>query len=215
MTSDPSRPEDVMRMFYDYAEKDDNFMTQIVLNFVNSAVQRQLGKVDFEWLYEFKSSYAKCDATLFTALVLINRFINLNPKPSIYYELTATELFVVATLAAAKFLQDAGSMDSVTNQTLSENLDIELKDIKKAELDFYNALSWNLFVSNSDFVEFVTMKLIAPMRSYLESRSRPKVRPRRSVSQLSAIQPNHLTTRYIQRNRVLPKLPSARVRNIF
>lgn len=185
-------------------------MTKIVLNFVNSAVQRQLGKVDCEWLYDFKSYCVKHDATLFTALVLINRFINLNPKPRIYYELTATELFVVANLAAVKFLQDADSMDSVTNQTLSENLNIELKDIKKAELDFYKALSWNLFVSNSDFVDFVTMRLIAPMRSYVESRSRSKVPPRRSVSQPSNFRTNHLTVRYLRRNRVFAKLPSAR-----
>nr|CDS26468.1 expressed protein [Hymenolepis microstoma] len=210
MSSNLLRPGDVMQLFYDYAEKDDNFMTEVVLNFVNSAVQRRLGKVDYEWLYDFKSYYVKHDATLFTALVLINRFINLNPKPSIYYELTATELFVVATLAAVKFLQDPDSMDSVTNQILSENLNIELKDIKKAELDFYKALSWNLFVSNSDFVDFVSMKLIAPMRSYIESRNRPKVPSQRSVSQPSNLRTNHLTVRYLRRNRVFAKLPSAR-----
>lgn len=44
------------------------------------------------------SYYVKSDVTLFTALVLINRFGNLSPKPSIYYKLTATELLVFATV---------------------------------------------------------------------------------------------------------------------
>ncbi|VDL49836.1 unnamed protein product [Hymenolepis diminuta] len=203
------RPEDVMQLFYDYAEKDDNFMTEIVLNFVNSAVQRQLGKVDSEWLYDFKSYYVKSDVTLFTALVLINRFGNLSPKPSIYYKLTATELLVFATLAAVKFLQDADSVDAVTNQTWAGNLKSELDDIKKAELDFYKALSWDLFVSSSDFVDFVNMKLIAPMRSHIEARNRPKGRPQRFVSHVSNFQTNQLTISSQRRKRVFAKLPSA------
>ncbi|KAM3182508.1 hypothetical protein ACTXT7_012227 [Hymenolepis weldensis] len=185
------RPEDVMQLFYDYAEKDDDFMTEIVLNFVNSAVQRQLGKVDSEWLYDFK------------------RFGNLNPKPSIYYKFTATELLVFATLAAVKFLQDADSVDAVTNQTWAGNLNAELKDIKKAELDFYKALSWDLFVSSSDFVDFVNKKLIAPMRSHIEARNKSNSRPQRFISQLFNFQTNQPATSSQQRKRVFAKLPSA------
>lgn len=114
-----------------------------------------------------------------------------------------------------KFLQDADSVDAVTNQTWAGNLNAELKDIKKAELDFYKALSWDLFVSSSDFVDLVNMKLIAPMRSHIEARNKPKGRPQRFVGQLSNFQTNQPAISSQPRKRVFAKLPSAVVRNIF
>ncbi|VUZ56967.1 unnamed protein product [Hymenolepis diminuta] len=53
------------------------------------------------------------------------------------------------------------------------------------------------------------MKLIAPMRSHIEARNRPKGRPQRFVSHVSNFQTNQLTISSQRRKRVFAKLPSA------
>ncbi|KAM7538434.1 hypothetical protein Aperf_G00000068189 [Anoplocephala perfoliata] len=153
--------------------RDDDLLSDSVINFVNSAVERRLGLLDIYTLSEFLRlvvifmTFVRCSnvnsATLITALVMIGKFRRLNPKPDLYYEITATELLIVATMAASKFLHDTDSDESMCNQTWASNFDYDVKDLNNLEVKFYSSLAWNLFVSKSEFEGFVVNNFIFRM----------------------------------------------------
>ncbi|VDK37392.1 unnamed protein product [Taenia asiatica] len=152
--------------------KSRNLISKRVINFVNSATERQLGKLDIYTFSEFLSKVTS--TTLITALILVDKFRRLDPKPLLFYEITATELLIVATMAASKFLHDTDTDEASSNSTWAANFDIDLKTLNAMELRFFSALHWNLFVSKSDFNEFLMNRFAVAVHSGKAIRNRSK-----------------------------------------
>ncbi|KAL5966118.1 Protein CNPPD1 [Taenia solium] len=150
-----------------------NLFSKRVINFVNSATERQLGKLDIYTFSEFLRSKVT-STTLITALILVDKFRRLDPKPLLFYEITATELLIVATMAASKFLHDTDTDEASSNGTWAANFDIDLKTLNVMELRFFSALHWDLFVSKSDFNEFLMNRFAVAVHSGKAIRNRSK-----------------------------------------
>ncbi|KAL5109653.1 Protein CNPPD1 [Taenia crassiceps] len=157
--------------FSDFPESS-NLISRRVINIVNSATERQLGKLDVYTFSEFLSKVTS--TTLITALILVDKFRRLDPKPLLFYEITATELLIVATMAASKFLHDTDTEEASSNGTWAANFDIDLKALNVMELRFLSALHWNLFVSKSDFNEFVMNRFAVAVHSDKAIRGKSK-----------------------------------------
>ncbi|CDS42825.1 cyclin 2 [Echinococcus multilocularis] len=136
-------------------QKGGNLLSKTVINLVNSATERQLGKLDIYTFLKFLRCSEVTSTTLITALILVDKFRQLDPKPLLFYEITATELLIVATMAASKFLHDTDTKEASSNGTWAANFDIDLKVLNVMEIRFFSALGWNLFVSQSDFNKFI------------------------------------------------------------
>lgn len=77
-------------------------------------------------------------------------------------------------MAASKFLHDTDTEEASSNGTWAANFDIDLKALNVIELRFFSALHWNLFVSKSDFNEFLMNRFAAVVHSDKAIRNKPK-----------------------------------------
>ncbi|VDM25746.1 unnamed protein product [Hydatigera taeniaeformis] len=152
--------------------KGGSLLSKRVIDIVNSATERQLGRLDIYTFSEFLSKVTS--TTLITALILVDKFRQLDPKPLLFYEITATELLIVATLAASKFLHDTDTEEGLSNGAWASTFDIDLKALNAMEIRFFSALHWNLFVSKSDFNDFLMNRFAAPVPSGKVVRNRSK-----------------------------------------
>jgi len=83
------------------------------------------------------------------ALIYLKR---LNKQDPNYLQCVASsDLFVVSTMVASKFLFDDGTDDECYNDDWACGVGMDLEKLNRLEIDFLNALSWNLNVSKSDF----------------------------------------------------------------
>ncbi|VDN15409.1 unnamed protein product [Dibothriocephalus latus] len=130
-----------------------------ILRLVNSATKRQLGTLDPYSLSEFISCSKVSPATLVTALIFVEKFKNLNPKPRLFSEITATELLIVATMAASKYLHDTDTEEAFCNVDWATEFNLELKSLNRLEVRFLYSLDWCLFVSKAEFATFVSRYL--------------------------------------------------------
>ncbi|CAG9783448.1 unnamed protein product [Diatraea saccharalis] len=86
---------------------------------------------------------------LVLALLYLERLNACNPD---YIAATApADLFLVSLMVGNKFLQDDGEDDEVICSEWAASGGIELAQLKKLELEFLNAIDWNVFVSEKSF----------------------------------------------------------------
>ncbi|RVE42112.1 hypothetical protein evm_013224 [Chilo suppressalis] len=88
---------------------------------------------------------------LVLAILYLERLHHKNPD---YIAATApADLFLVSLMVGNKFLQDDGEDDEVICSEWAASGNIELDHLKKLELEFLNAIDWNVFVSENSFEE--------------------------------------------------------------
>ncbi|XP_063822115.1 protein CNPPD1 [Ostrinia nubilalis] len=86
---------------------------------------------------------------LVLALLYLERLRAANP-----HYLAATppaDLFLVSLMVGNKFLQDDGEDDEVICSEWAASGGIDLKTLKKLEVEFLSAIDWNVFVSEKSF----------------------------------------------------------------
>ncbi|XP_052752554.1 protein CNPPD1 [Galleria mellonella] len=86
---------------------------------------------------------------LVLAILYLERLNTCNPE---YLTSAApAELFLVSLMVGNKFLQDDGEDDEVICSEWAASGGIDLKHLKKLEVDFLNAIDWNVYVSEKSF----------------------------------------------------------------
>nr|VZI46069.1 unnamed protein product [Spirometra erinaceieuropaei] len=154
--------------------EDSEALLDTILSLVNSATKRQLGALDLYSLSEFIRCSKVSPATLVTALIFVEKCKNLNPKPRLFSEITATELLIVATMVASKYLHDTDTEEAFCNFDWAAEFNIELKSLNRLEVRFLYSLDWCLFVSKTEFAAFVARYL--PVKScQTHSTNRPPI----------------------------------------
>lgn len=86
---------------------------------------------------------------LVLAILYLERLNACNPD---YIAAAApADLFLVSLMVGNKFLQDDGEDDDVMCSEWAASGGLELNQLKKLEIDFLNAIDWNVFVSEKSF----------------------------------------------------------------
>ncbi|XP_060810905.1 protein CNPPD1 [Amyelois transitella] len=86
---------------------------------------------------------------LVLAILYLERLNACNPD---YLMTTApADLFLVSLMVGNKFLQDDGEDDEVICSEWAASGGLELRQLKKLEVEFLNAIDWNIFVSEKSF----------------------------------------------------------------
>ncbi|KAM3961752.1 protein CNPPD1 [Aphomia sociella] len=86
---------------------------------------------------------------LVLAILYLERLNSCNPE---YLNNAApAELFLVSLMVGNKFLQDDGEDDEVICSEWAASGGLDLKHLKKLEIEFLNAIDWNIYVSDKSF----------------------------------------------------------------
>ncbi|CAD0196591.1 unnamed protein product [Chrysodeixis includens] len=86
---------------------------------------------------------------LVLAILYLERLNSCNPD---YLAAAApADLFLVSLMVGNKFLQDDGEDDDVVCSEWAASGGLELSQLKKLEVEFLNAIDWNVFVSDKTF----------------------------------------------------------------
>ncbi|XP_059061223.1 protein CNPPD1 [Achroia grisella] len=86
---------------------------------------------------------------LVLAILYLERLNSCNPE--FITNAAPAELFLVSLMVGNKFLQDDGEDDEVICSEWAASGGLDLKHLKKLEVDFLNAIDWNVFVSEKSF----------------------------------------------------------------
>ncbi|XP_043215443.1 protein CNPPD1-like [Amphibalanus amphitrite] len=92
-------------------------------------------------------------AAVVMALVYLERLADLRPD---YLRRTHPKhLFVTSTLAASKMLYDDGEQEQVFNDEWAASAEMTVDELNAAEIDFLNAMGWELYVPPGTFTEML------------------------------------------------------------
>lgn len=106
-----------------------------------------LNRIDFATVSKQVSKQAPC--SLIISMIYLDR-LNTIDVPFVQ-RITPSELFLVAMFTASKFL--VGYDEFVYLSEWAEYGNMSVDRLKQLELDFLDAMNWNIFVSNHEFFE--------------------------------------------------------------
>ncbi|KAK8375446.1 hypothetical protein O3P69_008351 [Scylla paramamosain] len=117
-----------------------------------SEICRQDGLEKLDTRYASSVCYDACvtPCSLIVALLYLDRLRTQNPD---YLANTSpSQVFLVATMVASKYLYDDGEEDEVFNDEWATSAALSLADLNQAEREFLIAIDWNLFVDADAFL---------------------------------------------------------------
>lgn len=117
-----------------------------------SDICRQDGLEKLDTRYASSVCYDACvtPCSLIVALLYLDRLRTQNPE---YLANTSpSQVFLVATMVASKYLYDDGEEDEVFNDEWATSAALSLADLNQAEREFLIAIDWNLFVIADAFL---------------------------------------------------------------
>lgn len=117
-----------------------------------SEICRQDGLEKLDTRYASSVCYDACvtPCSLIVALLYLDRLRTQNPD---YLANTSpSQVFLVATMVASKYLYDDGEEDEVFNDEWATSAALSLADLNQAEREFLVAIDWNLFVDVDAFL---------------------------------------------------------------
>lgn len=112
---------------------------------------RSLRRLHTDAAAEIARSACVSPCALVLAILYMERLKRCNPD-----YLTAAvpaDLFLVSLMVSNKFLQDDGEDDEVICSEWAASGGLDLDQLKKLEVEFLNAIDWNVFVSDKSFEE--------------------------------------------------------------
>ncbi|KAG0719213.1 Protein CNPPD1 [Chionoecetes opilio] len=117
-----------------------------------SEICRQDGLEKLDTRYASAVCFDACvtPCSLIVALLYLDRLRTQNPE---YLANTSpSQVFLVATMVASKYLYDDGEEDEVFNDEWATSAALSLMDLNQAEREFLIAIDWNLFVDAEAFL---------------------------------------------------------------
>ncbi|XP_050344815.1 protein CNPPD1 [Nymphalis io] len=110
---------------------------------------RSLRRLHADAAADIARSACVSPCALVLAILYLERLKRCNPD---YLSAAApADLFLVSLMVSNKFLQDDGEDDEVICSEWAVSGGLELDQLKKLEVEFLNAIDWNVFVSEKSF----------------------------------------------------------------
>ncbi|KAL8565065.1 hypothetical protein ACOMHN_005268 [Nucella lapillus] len=106
-------------------------------------------QVDLEMASEISSQETVSPASMVMSMMYARRLQRKRMDHS--RKLSSSDLFLISMMMASKYLYDEGVDEEVFNDEWAENAGVDNEEINKMELDFLDALEWELFIREEDF----------------------------------------------------------------
>ncbi|TNN13568.1 Protein CNPPD1 isoform 4 [Schistosoma japonicum] len=125
-----------------------------IVEIVNSASRRRLGKLDTFMVLEYLCSKNVPPVSVLTALLFIEKLVVADPYSPLLTEVTAIDLFAVSMVVASKYLHDDDTDNGMYNAEWADEFDMDLKELNELEVKFISALNWEFFVTTPQILCF-------------------------------------------------------------
>ncbi|KAK4473475.1 hypothetical protein MN116_002841 [Schistosoma mekongi] len=125
-----------------------------IVEIVNSASRRRLGKLDTYMVLEYLCSKNVPPVSVLTALLFIEKLVVADPYSPLLTEVTAIDLFAVSMVVASKYLHDDDTDNGMYNVEWANEFDMDLKELNELEVKFVSALNWEFFVTTPQILCF-------------------------------------------------------------
>ncbi|XP_016094840.1 protein CNPPD1-like [Sinocyclocheilus grahami] len=88
------------------------------------------------------------------ALIYIERLRHRNPE--YLQQISSSDLFLISMMVASKYLYDEGEEEEVFNDEWGTAAKLDVQTVNTLEMNFLNAIDWNLFTEPSDFFKVLS-----------------------------------------------------------
>jgi len=119
-------------------------------------LETKLDRLDVSRAAEITRDTCASPTSLVLALMYLDRLRSSNTK--YLSTISSTDLFLVSLMVASKYLYDDGEEDEVFNDEWAASGNLEKKELNRLEVEFLDAIDWNIYVSPDDY-ELTTQKL--------------------------------------------------------
>jgi len=92
-----------------------------------------------------------CPCSFMLAFLYLDRLGSCNPQ--YLQNVSSDKVFIASLMAAGKYLYDFGEDNQVYNSDWADMLNTPLEDINTLELEFLDAIDWNVYISDSVFAD--------------------------------------------------------------
>ncbi|KAH8849996.1 Protein CNPPD1 [Schistosoma japonicum] len=130
------------------------YFSDRIVEIVNSASRRRLGKLDTFMVLEYLCSKNVPPVSVLTALLFIEKLVVADPYSPLLTEVTAIDLFAVSMVVASKYLHDDDTDNGMYNAEWANEFDMDLKELNELEVKFISALNWEFFVTTPQILCF-------------------------------------------------------------
>lgn len=124
-------------------------LTDLAVEFFQGMSPHKLGHIDLETSCAITGHDGVSPASITMSMMYAKRLQR--KRPEYVMKMSSSELFIISMMMASKYLYDEGVDEEVFNDEWAENAGLETKEINDMEMDFLQAVDWELFVHKEDF----------------------------------------------------------------
>ncbi|XP_052447574.1 protein CNPPD1-like [Carassius gibelio] len=129
-------------------------MTDIAVELLQKSAPSPIRKLHKKYAAHVAREACISPCAMMLALIYIERLRHRNPE--YLQQISSSDLFLISMMVASKYLYDEGEEEEVFNDEWGTAAKLDIQTVNTLEINFLNAIDWNLFTEPSDFFKVLS-----------------------------------------------------------
>uniref|UniRef100_A0A8C1TXF4 Protein CNPPD1 n=1 Tax=Cyprinus carpio TaxID=7962 RepID=A0A8C1TXF4_CYPCA len=129
-------------------------MTDIAVELLQKSAPSPIRKLHKKYAAHVAREACISPCAMMLALIYIERLRHRNPE--YLQQISSSDLFLISMMVASKYLYDEGEEEEVFNDEWGTAAKLDVQTVNTLEINFLNAIDWNLFTEPSDFFKVLS-----------------------------------------------------------
>lgn len=129
-------------------------MTDIAVELLQKSAPSPIRKLHKKYAAHVAREACISPCAMMLALIYIERLRHRNPE--YLQQISSSDLFLISMMVASKYLYDEGEEEEVFNDEWGTAAKLDVQTVNTLEMNFLNAIEWNLFTEPSDFFKVLS-----------------------------------------------------------
>ncbi|XP_039504296.1 protein CNPPD1 [Pimephales promelas] len=129
-------------------------MTDIAVELLQKSAPSPIRKLHKKYAAHVAREACISPCAMMLALIYIERLRHRNPE--YLQQISSSDLFLISMMVASKYLYDEGEDEEVFNDEWGTAAKLDVHTVNTLEMNFLNAIDWNLFTEPSDFFKVLS-----------------------------------------------------------
>ncbi|XP_073722338.1 protein CNPPD1 [Misgurnus anguillicaudatus] len=129
-------------------------MTDIAVELLQKSAPSPIRKLQKKYAAHVAREACISPCAMMLALIYIERLRHRNPE--YLQQISSSDLFLISMMVASKYLYDEGEEEEVFNDEWGTAAKLDVQTVNTLEMNFLNAIDWNLFVEPQDFFKVLS-----------------------------------------------------------
>ncbi|KAI2668783.1 ATP-binding cassette sub-family B member 6 [Labeo rohita] len=129
-------------------------MTDIAVELLQKSAPSPIRKLHKKYAAHVAREACISPCAMMLALIYIERLRHRNPE--YLQQISSSDLFLISMMVASKYLYDEGEEEEVFNDEWGTAAKLDVQTVNTLEMNFLNAIDWNLFTEPSDFLKVLS-----------------------------------------------------------